>query len=211
VRFSRELTTLLPDDLPGRDEFAAKAARHLELIVEANQYFNLTRIIDPREAAIKHILDSVMPWRLFSSAKHIVDAGTGPCFPGIPLALVLPSIEFTLAESIGKKARFVESVVKELDLANVKVAAQRAEEIVRTGTADLITARAVARINKVLELFAPALKQGKRLLLYKGPDVDAEISEAQAGMLRQKLRVRVVERYILPDALGARTVVEISR
>ena len=103
--------------MPERDHLIRVAARHLELIVEANRQFNLTRILDSREAAIKHVVDSIMPWRLFAAAKHVLDAGTGAGFPGVPLAVVLPSVHFTLAESIGKKARFVEAAVKDLALA----------------------------------------------------------------------------------------------
>jgi 16S rRNA (guanine527-N7)-methyltransferase len=211
VQFAEELEELLPSDMPGRAQFIEKSARHLELIVEANRYFNLTRILDPREAAIKHVLDSVLPWRLFASAEHVVDAGTGAGFPGIPLALALPSVKFTLAESIGKKARFVESVVKDLHLTNTVVANRRAEEVLRDRRADVITARAVAPVSRAVDLFAPALKQGARILLYKGPDIEAEIGEAQTELKRRQFRVRIVERYSLPDALGSRTVVEISR
>jgi len=202
---------LLPADLPGRDEFIEKTARHLELIVEANRNFNLTRIVDPREAAIKHVLDSVLPWRLFAVAEHVLDAGTGAGFPGIPLALALRSVKFTLAESTGKKARFVESVVKELGLRNVAVAADRAEEILRKRRFDLVTARAVAPIGRALDLFAPALREGTRVLLYKGPDVEAEIHGADQQMRTQHVRIRVLQRYNLPDALGSRTIVEMGR
>src|SRR5450432_3095086 len=119
MSFADELGQLLPADLPHRDECIAGAARHLELIVEANQHFNLTRIVSPREAAIKHVLDSVLPWRLFAGAAHVADAGSGAGFPGISLALVLPGTRFTLLESTQKKARFLESVVRELKLANI--------------------------------------------------------------------------------------------
>ncbi len=73
----QELNSYLPADLPNRDACIAGAARHLELIADENQRFNLTRIVSPREAAIKHVVDSVMPWRLFAGASHVVDAGSG--------------------------------------------------------------------------------------------------------------------------------------
>ena len=114
VSFADELRQLLPAGLPFREECIDGAARHLELIVETNQHFNLTRIVNPREAAIKHVVDSVLPWRLFQDAEHVADAGSGAGFPGIPLALVLPRVRFTLLESTQKKARFLESVVREL-------------------------------------------------------------------------------------------------
>ncbi|HYA18302.1 MAG TPA: RsmG family class I SAM-dependent methyltransferase, partial [Bryobacteraceae bacterium] len=125
MSFADELARVLPAGLPHRAIVVEKAARHLELIEEANQYLNLTRITSPREGAIKHVLDSVMPWLLFADARHVMDAGTGAGFPGIPLALVLPEVRFTLAESIQKKARFVEAAVGALELANVTVSPVR--------------------------------------------------------------------------------------
>jgi 16S rRNA (guanine527-N7)-methyltransferase len=206
MEFEDELNRVLPADLPHRESVIQGAARHLALIVEANKHFNLTRITSPREAAIKHVLDSVMPWRLFQNARHVLDAGTGAGFPGIPLALVLPATRFTLSESIQKKARFVESVLNELKLPNVEIAARRAEEL----KADVITARALAPIGRVLSLFRPALKAGARILLYKGPDADREIAEAAAEAPKLDVRMEVVMRYDLPDSLGTRTMIQLT-
>jgi 16S rRNA (guanine527-N7)-methyltransferase len=190
----------------------AKGAAHLALIEDANRHFNLTRITSPREAAIKHVLDSVMPWRLFADAKHVLDAGTGAGFPGIPLALTLPETRFTLAESIGKKARFVETALAQLDLPNAVLSARRAEELARTGEFDIVTARALAPIPRVLELFGAALKKGVRILLYKGPDAEREIAAAAVEGRKQGagMVMRVAMRYDLPEAAGARTIVEIA-
>jgi 16S rRNA (guanine527-N7)-methyltransferase len=210
VSFSEELRSLLPNDLPHREEAIVKCARHLDLIVEANRQFNLTRITDPREAAIKHVVDSILPWRLFASAGKILDAGTGAGFPGIPLAVVLPSSTFVLCESVGKKARFVASAVETLGLTNVSVLGTRAEETLKTMRVDAITARAVAPVSRALDLFFPALKAGSKLILYKGPDVDAEIRESEPELKRRRLTARVVHRYELPDSSGVRTMVEIG-
>ncbi len=208
MNFAQQLAGVLPQDLPHRDNVISKAAQHLELIAQVNHHLNLTRIITPREAAIKHVLDSVLPWRLFADAAHILDAGTGAGFPGIPLALALPEIQFTLSESIQKKARFVQSAVEALHLPNVRVTAQRAEEIPATS---LITARAVAPLNRAIVLFEPALKAGARVLLYKGPDAATEIAEASIEAKKRNLAMRILERYDLPDALGSRTIVELNR
>lgn len=210
MTFAEELALVLPADLPFRDTVIEKAARHLELIVAANEYLNLTRITTPREAAVKHVLDSVIPWKLFDG-KRILDAGSGAGFPGVPLALVLPHTRFTLAESIQKKARFLDQAVDTLELANVQVEAQRAEDVLRRQRIDLITARAMAPLVRTIDLFAAALKAGARVLLYKGPDVEAEIEGARADAKKHRLLIRVIERYDLPDALGARTMVEMVR
>ncbi len=208
--FAEELRQILPADLPHRDACIAGAARHLELIVEANQHFNLTRIVSPREAAIKHVLDSVLPWRLFQGATEVADAGSGAGFPGIPLALVLPETHFTLLESTQKKARFIEATVTALGLTNVDVRPVRAEDWLTTNRVEIVTARAVAPLARAAALFAPALRGGGRVLLYKGPDAQTEIAEAAPETAKRQLRLRVIERYELPDSLGTRTIVEMS-
>ena len=211
MSFADELRQLLPADLPFREECIEGAARHLDLIVEANQHFNLTRIVDPREAAIKHVVDSVLPWRLFQGADHVADAGSGPGFPGIPLALVLPATRFTLLESTQKKARFLESVVRELKLTHIEVCPVRAEEWLNTHRVAIVTARAVAPLNRAAALFAPALRGGARVLFYKGPDAAAEITEAAPETAKRQLRLRIIDRYELPDLMGTRTIVEMKR
>ncbi len=204
AEFEDELNGVLPADLPHRETVIAGncPAPRADCRSEPG-ILNLTRIVAPREAAIKHVLDSVMPWRLFLGARHVLDAGTGAGFPGIPLALVLPETRFTLAESIRKKARFVESALSELKLPNAGIAARRAEEL---SGIDVITARALAPIPRVLSLFRPALKSGARMLLYKGPDAEQEIAAAATEARKTGSRMEVVMRYDLPEGLGTRTI-----
>jgi len=209
LEFETELNDVLPTDLPNRDAVVAKCSAHLTLIAEGNEYMNLTRIVSPREAAIKHVLDSLIPWRLFDGAKHVLDAGTGAGFPGIPLALVLPEMRFTLVESIQKKARFVESAVKALELKNVTVATRRAEEFDKG--IDIVTARAFAPLEKALEYLGPALKSGAKALLYKGPDAAHEITAAERILKKLKARAQVVMTYELPEAAGSRTMISVER
>jgi 16S rRNA (guanine527-N7)-methyltransferase len=205
VQFEEELARVLPQDLPHRDRLITLGHKHLEMISAANEYMNLTRIVNPQEAAIKHIYDCVAPWRHFQSAARVLDVGTGAGFPGIPLAIILPQVRFTLAESIGKKARFVESVVDALELPNAAVIAERAESAAATQKAEIITARAVAPIDRLIDLFRGPLKTGIRFLLFKGPDVEAEI----AGAKMDRIAGSVLCRYDLPDGFGSRTLVEL--
>ena len=209
VPFTEDLAQLLPADLPNREKCVTVSARHLELIVEANKQFNLTRIVSPREAAIKHVVDSVVPWRQFQGSARIADAGTGPGYPGIPLAVVLPEAHFFLLESTQKKARFVAEAVAALGLTNVTVLPDRAEAWLEENAVDLVTARAFAPMERAIPLLMPAFRHKTRVLLYKGPDVEAEIAAAVYEIKRRKVRVTVVERYSLPDELGARTLVEV--
>ncbi len=206
--FETELNELLPEDLPNREAVAQKCAAHLRLIAEANEYMNLTRIVTPREAALKHVLDSLIPWRLFARAKHILDAGTGAGYPGIPLAVVFPEKQFTLAESIQKKARFVESAVAALELKNVKVEPRRVEEL--KGRFDIVTARAFAPLDKALDFLSPALKSGATALLYKGPDAANEIAAAARALTKLKVHAEVLMTYELPESAGSRTVIGVG-
>jgi 16S rRNA (guanine527-N7)-methyltransferase len=176
------------------------------MIESANEYMNLTRITSPQEAAIKHIYDSVAPWRHFQNAKRVLDAGTGAGFPGVPLAIVLPEVRFTLTDSVGKKARFVDCVADALNLKNVRVLAERAEAVALAQRTDTITARAVAPISRHVELFGKALKSGTQILLYKGPDVESEIAEVPS----KQIKAEVLCRYDLPEGMGTRTLVQLG-
>ncbi len=197
---------MLPADIPERDRLIEKSAEHLRAIAAANEYMNLTRIASPREAAIKHVLDSVLPWRHFSGARCVLDAGTGAGFPGIPLALVLPETRFVLADSTQKKAHFVEAACEALGLTNVDVRAERAEELALKLRPEIITARAMAPTVRLLELFRKALAQGSRLLLYKGPEVETELAEVDG----RSVSAEILLRYELTDGLGARTLVSVA-
>ncbi len=204
--YEEELDSLLPPDVPHRSRLIEKSAEHLRLISAANEYMNLTRLSNPREAAVKHVLDSVLPWTFFQNARRVLDVGTGAGFPGVPLSIVLPEIRFVLSESIGKKARFVDAAVESLALSNVEVSSERAETLAQSLRPEIITARAVAPMHRLVPLFRRALLKGSRLLLYKGPDVLSEIADFQTD----SLCAEIIFRYDLPYELGSRTLISLS-
>lgn len=210
MEFDAELDRVLPPEIPNRESLVRKTARHLSLIAAANETMNLTRIMSPREAAIKHVYDSVAPWRFFVDAVRVIDVGTGAGFPGIPLSIVLPGVQFTLIESVQKKARFVDAAADELDLPNVRVVPDRAETIMPNSNGALFTARAVAPITRLVPLFGRAFKRGARMLLYKGPDVESELAEAALELKRLRVTAEVLHRYELPNQLGSRTLVALQ-
>lgn len=209
--FEDALQKALPEDLPNRERLVAVCTRHLELIVEANKVMNLTRILDAQEAAVKHVLDSVLPWRFFKGFRVVMDAGTGAGLPGIPLAIVFPSVEFILCESVQKRSRFVEEAVHTLEIPNITVMAVRAETALLKRRANAVTARAVAPLVKIVETFEACLKIGTPMLLYKGPDVEVEIGSAAGLLQRNRLMATVLDRYELPQNMGTRTFVELKK
>jgi 16S rRNA (guanine527-N7)-methyltransferase len=97
-----------------------------------------------------------------------------------------------------------------LALPNVTVSSKRAEDLLKSERFELVTARAVAPLVRALGTFAP-WKPGVRALFYKGPDADAEIAEATSEARKRQVHLEVAMTYSLPDDLGSRTIVEISR
>jgi 16S rRNA (guanine527-N7)-methyltransferase len=163
----------------------------LALLLEANRSFNLTAITDPDQAWTRHMLDSLTLVPLLADlppGTSVIDVGSGGGLPGVPLAIVLPSLRVTLLEATGKKAEFLRSVAERLRLSNVTVVRDRAELIAHKGKShraayDAVVARAVGRLPVLVELCAPLAKVGGRLLLIKGERAEEELADA-AGALR---------------------------
>lgn len=207
--YAAELEVVLPAGLPNRAAVIDLTSRHLHRIAEINQFLNLTRVVEPREAALKHVLDSLLPWERVAGHATVLDIGTGAGFPGIPLAAAFPEQRFALVESIKKKANFVSDTVRELGLTNVEVLPERAEEVLRTRRFSLTLARAVAPLPKFLQLLRPVLRNCGTVLLYKGPDAEQEIAEAAAELKKCRLTAEVL-RYELPMGAGSRTLIQLG-
>lgn len=164
--------------------------RFLALMLEANKSFNLTAITDPAEAWTRHILDALTLLPVLAAIEpidpskplRVMDLGSGGGVPGIPLAIVLPAVHFTLVDATGKKTKFLEATVESLGLKNVKVIQDRAE---RLGQAkdhrekyDVVTARALGSLAVLAELMAPLVRVGGVALAIKGAKAEAELEEA---------------------------------
>ncbi len=161
--------------------------RFVALLLEANQRFNLTAIKDEEGVWRRMIVDSLtalpgMPDVDGADAPAVVDVGTGGGLPGIPLAIAAPDVSFTLLESTGKKARFVEEAAAALGLDNVRVVQDRAEVVgqqpAHRKAYDLAVCRAVGPMAVILEFCLPLVKVGGRLLAMKGPKVEEELRDA---------------------------------
>jgi len=169
----------------------ARLADFLALLLETNRGLNLTALRDTERAWRGLILDSLTPLPGlddFTRGAEVVDVGSGGGLPGIPLALARPDLSFTLLESTGKKARFLETAAHALGLGNVSVLADRAET---AGHApdhreryDAAVCRAVGPMNVLLEFCLPLLKVGGRLLAMKGPKAEAELKVASDAIDR---------------------------
>ena len=179
---------------PGEIE---RLGAHLDLMLEANERFNLTAIRDPAEAWVRHVADSLslVPFVAEAGARNVVDLGTGGGFPGIPLAIAMPEVQVLLVDSVGKKVRFLEEVVAKLGLANATVRQARAEEIAEwkgglRESFDAVVCRAVGGLATLVELSLPLVRVDGLLLAIKGEKAPDEIAEAARAL--QELHGEVV-------------------
>jgi 16S rRNA (guanine527-N7)-methyltransferase len=167
---------------------ADKLSAYLDLLLATNAEFNLTAVTNREEAWLRHIADSLSlapELRTFASDSKVIDVGSGGGLPGIPLAIAFPSMRFTLLESTGKKAHFLEQTAQKLGLSQVRVVSERAEDFAQgkgRERFDVATSRAVSRLPVLLELTLPFVRVGGASLAIKGEQAEAEVSESKRAL-----------------------------
>lgn len=159
-------------------------AHYIDLLLEANQRMNLTRITGREAAEVHHVGDALTLLKFIPSGPlRLADVGSGGGVPGIPIAIVRPDVQALLIEATGKKAAFLADVSGRLGLRNIQVVASRAEEAGRSKelrqTCDVVVARAVATMDWLAEWCLPLLKTGGKLLAMKGPKSAQELPAAK--------------------------------
>ncbi len=185
----------------------ASLARYLGMVSEWNRAYNLTAIRDPADMVHRHVLDSAAALP-FLRGERMLDAGSGAGLPGLVLALLAPDTRWVLAESTGKKARFLERTVRELGLSDrVSVHAGRVEACRPDAGFDTVTARALADLAQLVRWTAPGLAPGGRLVALKGRPVavQAELAALPAGWRSQ------VNPVTLPEREAERCIVILER
>lgn len=174
--------------------------RYLAMLLAANEEMNLTGITDPAEAWIKHILDSLTLLPALSEladGAKVIDVGTGPGLPGLPLAIVSPQLKFTLLDATSKKTDFIRQVARHLRLKNCEAVNGRAEvfahdrgEKLPSGTRsggfrekfDAVVARAVGPLATIAELTVPFAKLNGVVFLIKGQRAEEELAEGHEAL-----------------------------
>lgn len=197
------------------DEKLELLARHLLLVIRKNQQMNLTRIDGVADGAYLHVVDSLLLTHAFDEAPHgmFVNVGTGAGFPGIPLAIVTGR-KGLLVDSVGKKVSAVDEFLRELGL-DARVSAQkvRIEELGKKmrGRFAVVTARAVAQTNVLVEYAAPLLARGGRLVVAKARPREEEIQVANRAAKICGLKLVSRESFDLPEERGHREVLSYER
>jgi 16S rRNA (guanine527-N7)-methyltransferase len=150
---------------------------------------DLLGLLGPREMPklwTRHILNSAVVAELLEAGDNVADVGSGAGLPGIPMAIARPDVSFTLIEPMERRANWLQEQAEALGLENVTVLRARAEEV-RDRKFNVVTARAVSALPKLLRLTVPLLSAGGRLLALKGSKVNDEIAESEP--LKKKLKI----------------------
>ena len=171
-------------------------------VVAQNEVMNLTAITDAAQVGWLHLVDSLTVLTAADlRGKRLIDVGCGAGFPGVPLAIACPEAEVTLLDSLGKRVRWLEETLPGLGV-TARCVTARAEEAVADCREqyDFATSRAVARLNIVLELTAPFVRVGGRVLAMKGSAAEEELKEAATAIRKLGLQVEEVKRFSLDGA-----------
>lgn len=184
--------------------------KYYSLLIEYNKKFNLTAITEREEVINKHFVDSSLSCGKVCG-QALLDVGSGGGFPAIPLKIMNDNLSVTMLEATGKKCEFLKTVVKELGLTNVTVINGRAEDIAKDERYrekfDCVTARAVARLNTLLEYCMAFVKVGGIFVALKG-DAEEELTEAENAIRVLGGRLKESFNYELEGAKRALITVE---
>ena len=184
------------------------------LLLEYNQKYNLTAILEEKDVYYKHFLDSAAGVDLFKENASVAEIGSGAGFPSMVLKILRPDLSFDLFESVGKKCEFLRAVVDNFGFSGVHIYNIRAEEGAKDAKFreqyDCVTARAVARMNTLTEYCLPFARVGGAFIAYKSGD-KTEIDEAKNAYKTLGGKLKTVHEYSLPEGYGDRVLAVVEK
>lgn len=189
---------------------------YYSLIEEWNKKIDITAIVEEEEVEVKHFLDSLTILRLpcVRQAEKVADIGTGGGFPGIPLRIV-KDCELLLLDSLQKRIRFLDEVVKKLGLDKVTTLHGRAEDFAHKPqyreSYDLVVSRAVAALPTLVEYCIPYVKPGGHFVAMKGPNVQEELEDSKYAIQLLGGEIEEVQEFTIGDGQYSRTLVVVHK
>lgn len=183
-------------------------------LLEWNKKINLTAIEDQDEIILKHFIDSLTIEKYIKNAKNIIDIGTGAGFPGIPIAIMNNNINITLLDSLNKRIKFLDNIIQKLELNNVIAIHGRAEDIAKLEEYrekfDIVTSRAVAPFNILLEYMLPFNKVNGKSISMKGSNIE-EIENSSKALNELGGKIESIEKINLPNTEVQRNIIIIKK
>lgn len=174
---------LILNGIPFSDDLPEKLYTYLEMLREWNQKMDLTAVSEDEETVDKHFIDSltVLRYGIIRENTSLIDVGTGAGFPGMVLAMTMPSIQVTLLDSQQKRLSFLDALADRTGVQNVKTVHARAEDGARKAELrerfDYAVSRAVAPLNVLCEYMLPYVKIKGYALCWKGPALKDEMAQ----------------------------------
>ena len=186
-----------------------KLEKFYNLLIEWNQKINLTRILEKEDVYLKHFYDSLTITKVvdLSKIETLCDVGTGAGFPGIVLKIVYPNLKITLVDSLLKRVNYLNIIIKELELENIKAIHTRGEDLKETF--DIVTARAVANIEKLLIYTMHLVNKNGSLIAMKG-NIDDELNSDIIKKINKKYKISKIEKFLLPKENSQRSLVVVN-
>ena len=148
----------------------------VELLNKWNKAYNLTSVREPHQMLVKHIMDSIVV-SPYLQGQRLIDVGTGPGLPGLPLAILNPDKQFVLLDSLGKRLRFIRQAVLALGLKNVEFVQSRVEEYQPEEKFDVVLSRAFASLQDMLFWCKHLPNENGHFLALKGQFPEQEIAQ----------------------------------
>lgn len=188
------------------DQQKAQFNRYFQLLVEWNEKINLTAITEKEEVYLKHFYDSIAPilqGLIENQEIKLLDIGAGAGFPSLPMKILYPQLDVTIIDSLNKRINFLQLLAEELGLEGVHFYHGRAEDFAQDkkfrAQFDIVTARAVARMQVLSELTIPYLKVGGKLLALKASNAPEELTESKNALNLLFSKVEDNISYTLPN------------
>ncbi len=202
-------------NIPIQEKTCENMQKLVESMLKYNETHNLTAITEQNDVLYKHILDSVLPYRLFTDSQKVLDIGCGAGFPSVPLAIVNNNLNITAIDSVQKKTDFVKMVKNQLNLENLSVIHTRIEDFARNSEFregfDIVVSRAVAPLNIILEYSAPMLKNGGYIYAYKGINYEEEIAKASNAFELLDCKVENIDKFYIKEMDTYRYLIRIKK
>ena len=179
--------------------------KYYELLIQYNSVMNLTGITEKKQVYLKHFYDSL-------SQENLCDVGTGAGFPGIVLKIFYPNLKITLLDSLNKRIEFLNIVIKNLELNNIEAIHCRAEEYALQNREkyDVVTSRAVTKLNILSELSIPMVKVNKYFIPLKA-NLTEELEESKDALKKLNSKIIKIEHFLLPIEESNRTILKIQK
>ena len=194
---------------PTKDKLQ-KLEKFYQLLIEWNKKINLTRITNKEEVYLKHFYDSLTIVKEVDLTKvnTLCDVGTGAGFPGIVLKIFYPNLKITLIDSLLKRVKYLNEIIKELDLKDIVAIHTRGEDYHETF--DIVTARAVANIEKLLQYTMHVVETNGQFIAMKG-NIEEELTKEIQNKINKKYKIERINKFSLPKEQSHRSLVVIVK